>query len=150
MDWSLPREGGCRCGRVRFRVTAPPLVTVACHCRGCQRMTASAFSLSAPFPRDGFAVIEGEPVIGGLHGADAQHYFCGWCMSWCYSRIQGLEFMVNVRASLFDDPAGLDPFVETCRSEGFGWAATGAIHSFAQFPPDEAWPGLMEEFAARD
>lgn len=113
-------------------------------------MTASAFSLSAPFPRDGFAVIEGEPVIGGLHGADAQHYFCGWCMSWCYSRIQGLEFMVNVRASLFDDPAGLDPFVETCRSEGFGWAATGAIHSFAQFPPDEAWPGLMEEFAARD
>ena len=26
-EWSLPREGGCRCGEVRFKVSAPPLLT---------------------------------------------------------------------------------------------------------------------------
>lgn len=150
MDWKLPREGGCRCGKLRFRVTAPPLVTVACHCRGCQRMTASAFSLSAAFPSEGFAVIEGEPVIGGLHGPDQNHYFCGWCMSWAFTRMAGLDWMVNVRSSLFDDPSGFDPFVETCRDEALGWAATGATHGFAQFPPLEAWEGLMRDFAGRD
>ncbi len=27
---------------MRFQITAPPLLTMACHCTGCQRMTASA------------------------------------------------------------------------------------------------------------
>jgi hypothetical protein len=40
----LPIEGGCRCGRVRFRLAEQPWLEAACHCRGCQRMTASAFS----------------------------------------------------------------------------------------------------------
>jgi hypothetical protein len=61
----LTQEGGCRCGQVRFKVTLPPFLTMACHCTGCQRMTGSAFSLSAAFPTQGFSVIRGEPVIGG-------------------------------------------------------------------------------------
>ena len=35
------QEGGCRCGQVRFRIDGGPLITMACHCTGCQRMTAS-------------------------------------------------------------------------------------------------------------
>ena len=71
----LPWEGGCRCGKVRIKVSAPPLLSMACHCTGCQKMTASAFSLSLAIPAEGFEVTEGEPVIGGLHGAD-HHYHC--------------------------------------------------------------------------
>ena len=55
-DWKLPWEGGCRCGEVRIRVTAPPILTGACHCTGCQKMTASAFSLTVTVPADGFEV----------------------------------------------------------------------------------------------
>lgn len=40
-DWQLPWTGGCRCGRVRIRITAPPMLTTACHCTDCQRMSAS-------------------------------------------------------------------------------------------------------------
>ena len=65
----LPIEGGCRCGRVRFRLTERPWLEAACHCRGCQRMTASAFSTTLVMPDGGFAVIAGQPVIGGMHGA---------------------------------------------------------------------------------
>src|ERR1700748_3221529 len=66
-DRSLPWGGGCRCERVRIRVAAMPILTMACHCRGCQRMSASAYSLSAMFPSSGFEVTVGEPVIGGMH-----------------------------------------------------------------------------------
>ena len=69
-EWKLPWEGGCRCGAVRIRVTKPPLLAMACHCTGCQRMSASAFSLTLTLPADGFAVTRGEPVIGGLQGDD--------------------------------------------------------------------------------
>jgi hypothetical protein len=62
----LSQEGGCRCGQVRIKMTLPPFLTMACHCTGCQRMTGSAFSLSAAFPTKGFSVMRGEPVIGGL------------------------------------------------------------------------------------
>ena len=39
---ALPAEGGCCCGRMRFRITVAPLLAMACHCRGCQSMTGSA------------------------------------------------------------------------------------------------------------
>ena len=51
----LPIEGGCRCGRVRFRLSEQPWLEAACHCRGCQRMTASAFSTTLVVPEAGFA-----------------------------------------------------------------------------------------------
>ena len=65
------RDGGCRCGQATFRVHGAPVITMACHCTGCQRMTASAFSLSVAIPSDGFEATHGEPVIGGLHGGIA-------------------------------------------------------------------------------
>ena len=34
-------EGGCACGAVRYRLTAPPLIVHAC--RDCQKLTGSAF-----------------------------------------------------------------------------------------------------------
>ncbi|TIW64275.1 MAG: GFA family protein, partial [Mesorhizobium sp.] len=109
---NLPAEGGCRCGRIRLRITAPPLLTMACHCTGCQRMSASAYSLSAAIPSEAFAVTEGEPVIGGLHGA-SRHYFCPHCMSWMFTRPEGLDWFVNLRPTMLDDPGWFTPFVET-------------------------------------
>ena len=143
----LPLEGACRCGRVRLSVSKPPLLTMACHCTGCQRMTSSAFSLSAAFPADGFEVTLGEPVIGGLHG-EIPHYFCGHCMSWLFTRIPGVDWVVNVRVTMFDDVAWFTPFMETCTSEMLPWAKTPARHSFPLMPAPEDFMRLTQEYAA--
>ncbi|HEY1944584.1 MAG TPA: GFA family protein [Roseiarcus sp.] len=142
------REGGCRCGQVRFRVTAEALVTMACHCKGCQRMTASAFSLSALYPSDGFEVTNGEPVIGGLHGAN-RHFFCPHCMSWIFTRPERMDGYVNVRSTMFDDAESDPPFLETYTSEKLPWATTGAVHSFDRYPPMEQFPVLLQDFERR-
>ncbi|TAJ73852.1 MAG: GFA family protein [Phenylobacterium sp.] len=147
---SLPWTGGCRCGQVRFKVTAGPLITMACHCTGCQKMTASAFSLSALFPAEAFEVTAGEPVIGGLHGAEAQHFFCPYCMSWMFTRPSQPPGFVNVRSTMFDGVEGLEPFVETYVSEKLPWATTPAVRSFAEFPPAEAWGELSGAYARRE
>lgn len=145
-DWHLPWEGGCRCGRMRMRISAPPILTMACHCRGCQRMSASAFSLGAAIPSEGFSVIQGEPVIGGLHGAN-RHYCCPYCMSWIFTRAHGIDHFVNLRPTMLDDASWFVPFIETCTSERLPWAITSAVHSFETFPPAADWAGLMAEYA---
>ena len=104
-DPKLPVEGGCRCDQVRIKVSAPPLLTMACHCTGCQKMTSSAYSLSAAIPAEGFEVIRGEPVVGGLHGA-SRHFFCPHCMSWMFTRPEGLDWFVNIRSTMLDDTGG--------------------------------------------
>lgn len=141
-------DGGCRCGRVRFRVSAQPLLAMACHCTGCQRMTGSAFSLSAAIPVDGFAVTKGEPVIGGLHGA-SRHYFCPHCMSWLFTRPEGIDWFVNIRPTMLDVSTSFPPFIETFTSEKLPWATTAAVHSFETFPPFEAYEELTREYAQR-
>lgn len=148
MTDAFEREGGCRCGDVRFRITARPLVTMACHCRGCQRMSGGPYSLSVAVPAAGFAVIGGETVIGGV-GEPAMHHHCPRCKSWLFTRPPGLDFMVNVRTPMLDDPAGLEPFVETMTAERFPFAVTGARHGFERFPPDDAWEGLVRAYQAQ-
>lgn len=144
----LPWEGGCRCGQVRLKITAPPILTMACHCSGCQKMSSSAYSLSAAIPADGFSVTDGDPVIGGLHGA-ARHYFCPHCMSWMFTRPEGMDWFVNLRPTMLDDPSGFSPFIETFTSEKLPFATTAAVHSYETFPPMEDYEGLVAEFAGR-
>ena len=147
-DRDQVREGECRCGQARFRVRGAPILTMACHCTGCQRMTASAFSLSSLYPGSNFEVTEGEPVIGGLHGA-TRHFFCPHCMSWLFTRPEGLDEFVNVRTTMLDDARSLPPFIETYTSEALPWVKTPAVHSFEKFPATDQYPGLVEEFARR-
>ena len=140
------REGGCRCGRVRFRASGRPLLTMACHCTGCQRMTGGAFSLSTAMPGAGFAVTAGQPVEGGLRG-NPHHFFCPDCMSWLFTRVDGMDAFVNVRTTVLDDPGGLDPFIETWTSEKLAWATTPARHSFPGFPAMADYAALTEAYA---
>jgi hypothetical protein len=121
---------------------------MACHCTGCQRMTASAFSLSALYPSQNFEVLQGEPVIGGLHGP-TRHFFCPHCMSWLFTRPEGMDEFVNVRSPLLEDPGRLVPFIETYTSEKLPWATTPAVHSFEKLPPVDRYPELAAEFAQR-
>lgn len=144
-DDTQHRAGACRCGQVRFALASAPLMTMACHCTGCQRMTSSAFSLSTLYPSQAFQVTSGTPVIGGLHGA-ARHFFCPHCMSWLFTRPAGMDAFVNVRSTLMDDARTFRPFAETYTDEMLAWAKTGAIHSFRKFPSEEEWEELMEAF----
>ena len=139
-------EGSCRCGQVRLKVKGRPMMTMACHCTGCQKMTSSAFSLSSLYPLEAFEVSGLEPEIGGLHG-DLRHFFCPHCMSWMFTRFDGMGPFVNIRSALLDDFGGFRPFIESYTSERLPWAETPARHSYPKFPPMEDFPGLMAEFA---
>ena len=47
----LPQTGGCQCGKIRYEA---PQSVYACHCRDCQRLTSSAFSMEVVVPEAAF------------------------------------------------------------------------------------------------
>lgn len=147
-DWKLPWSGACRCRKVILRVTSPPLLAMACHCSGCQRMSSSAFSLSLAVPMPGFEIVSGETVVGGLHGA-TRHMFCAHCMTWMFTRPEGMDSFVNLRPSMLDEWRWFVPYVETYTEDQLPWARTPAVHSFAKLPEMSAYAGLVSEFAAK-
>lgn len=144
---SLPAEGGCRCGQVRFRLSAPPLFTAVCHCKGCQKMSGSAYSTTISVPTTGFSVAAGSPEIGGLHGAQSRHHHCPHCKSWVFTRIEPDMGFVNVRATMLDETDGFEPFLQTWTSEALPWALVETPYSFAGFPEMAEFPRLLAEFA---
>jgi hypothetical protein len=145
--WTLPMEGGCLCGRVRFRIARPPMLTAVCHCSSCQKMTAGAYSTTLAAPTDGFAVAQGETVIGGLHGERRHHQHCDYCKGWLFTTFEPEMGFINVRATMLDDPTWFRPFIETYTSEALPWALVRAPHAYEKFPPREELQPLLAEFA---
>lgn len=146
-DWTGSRDGGCRCGEIRFRLTGAPFLTSACHCAGCQKMTGSAFSLTVTAPSQGFELLQGEPVIGGLHGPVAHHYHCDHCKSWVFTRAEGIDWFVNIRTTMLDAPDSEPPFLETWTDEKLPWVEAGATKSYPGNPDWNNWETLTREYA---
>lgn len=145
-DWKLPWNAACLCGRVRMTITAPPIVSMACHCRGCQKLTSGAYSLSLMLPADALHV-EGDTEIGGEHRPDQRHHFCPHCKNWLYTAgIAGGQF-VNFRPTMLEDASWIVPYVDSYVSEKLPGVISGAKHAFEQFPPPEKYPELMAGYA---
>lgn len=75
---AVPVTGGCLCGEVRFRITAPALDTCFCHCRMCQRFTGSVFSVGSVYALDAVTVTRGEARFYAS-SPFAERGFCATC-----------------------------------------------------------------------
>jgi hypothetical protein len=49
-----------------------------------------------------------------------------------FTHPHGLDFFVNIRATMLDEHHCYVPFVEVFTSEKLPWATTAAVHSFAE------------------
>jgi len=144
-DWKLPWEGGRLCEQIRFRITAPPRLTAACHCAWCQKRRASAFSLTVTIPTAAFAVTRGEPELGKGPSPNP-HFFCPACKNWVFLRLDGLG-IVNVRPTMLDEHRRFRPYIEIFTSRKLPRATTSAVHSFETLPEPEAFGPLIEAFS---
>lgn len=144
---NLPAGGTCRCSATQFEILAAPLMTLACHCLDCQRMSASAFSLGAMIPTNGFKIVKGKPVARPLPGSQRHHFFCSHCMTLMFTKIEGADERVNVRVTLCDDNSWFTPFIETMTKNKLPWAVTPAVYTFDAFPSPAEFKRLLAEFA---
>lgn len=112
-------------------------------------MSSSAFSLTIILPETGLEVTKGTPVKGGPLGPDADHMFCGRCMTWMFTKPTKIAGIVNLRPSMLDERSWFQPFFEAYTSTKLPWATTGAVRSFEEFPPPESYMSLIQEYQSR-
>lgn len=99
-------EGGCRCGRVRYRVnTNGPPRAYACHCRDCQTWSGSAFSLQFIVPADALEV-SGDPALFEMVSDDGERISrqraCPVCFTRVYNTNTRRPGLAVVRAGTLD------------------------------------------------
>lgn len=125
MQEEFPIEGGCDCGRVRYRMLSEPLVVHCCHCRWCQRETGTAFALNAMIESDRVINLASEPVLvltpsnSGLGQKIAR---CHECKVAVWSHYDGSGPLTKfVRVGTLDDPDVLPPDVHIFAASKQPW-----------------------------
>ncbi len=104
-------SGGCQCGAVRYEIAAEKLAAYACHCRECQKQSASAFGLSVPVMLDSLTVSGAtmswrRPTDSGSH---TNCHFCTRCGSRLYHAGENRPGMVTIKGGSLDDAVDLEP-----------------------------------------
>lgn len=95
-------DGGCLCGRVRYRVDGPLRPVVACHCQQCRR--TSGHHVAATSAKREHVTVEGV-VTWYASSADARRGFCGICGSNLFWDGPGAN--LSIFAGTLDGPTGL-------------------------------------------
>lgn len=113
-------RGGCLCGAVRYRATAPPLRGVICHCSMCRRHSGAPALAFVHFPRDAFRWENGEPARY-RSSRHAERGFCRTCGSTVSMHEDVLADRVQVAVGSLDEPdrVAIDDHVWT--GSGIAW-----------------------------
>ena len=104
-----PREGGCQCGAVRYRLEGEPVALVACHCSECQRQSGSAFGMSLIVSKDAFQLLSGEPKQFDRtadSGRSVECAFCPACGTRIYHEPTYRKDTLNIKTGTLDCSAG--------------------------------------------
>lgn len=121
------REGGCSCGKIRYRLTADPIVVHCCHCRSCQRESGSAFALNAVIETARVELPGAAPerIDTPSDSGKGQAVFrCPDCRVAVWSHYAGAgESAAFVRVGTLDDPDACPPDVHIFTASKQPWVA---------------------------
>jgi len=113
MAETLPFEGACTCGAVRYVMTSTPLFVHCCHCRWCQRETGSAFALNALIEAERVRLSQGEAemmLTPSNSGKGQKIARCPTCRIALWSNYAGMgDALRFVRVGTLAEPDRLPP-----------------------------------------
>ena len=127
-DTVYPILGSCQCGGVTYELLRAPLMVVACHCRECQKLSTSAFSITAVVDADAL-VFKGEmrewqrvAESGNINAAK----FCPTCGNRIYHFNPAEPDKIKLKPSNLSDTRLIQPSAHVWVSEKQEWVAIPA------------------------
>lgn len=145
-DAAFPIEGGCACGRIRYRLQTRPLFVHCCHCRWCQRETGTAFALNALIESERIVHLAEEPQIidtPSSSGRGQQIARCPRCCIAVWSHYSGAgPFVRFVRVGTLDMPDLLPPDIHIFTASKQPWVQLpqGLPAVAEYYDRDRYWP----------
>jgi hypothetical protein len=105
----MPLTGRCQCGAARYEITGNPLAVYVCHCRECQKQSASAFGISLLVPAEDFHIKQGNLKTWSRQTDSGRILDCTFCQD-CGSRLWHSTIgagTVTVKGGSLDVPVDL-------------------------------------------
>jgi hypothetical protein len=102
--------GGCQCGAVRYELAGTPHETYVCHCRECQKQSASAFGISVMARSADVRLLSGKlerwsRATDG--GRTLPCYFCATCGTRVWHGDKDHAQEISLKGGTFDQPVDL-------------------------------------------
>lgn len=128
--------GGCLCGEITYTLGSDPKLCVACHCKNCQRQSGSVLSII-------IGVSEADLDIKGQvktyddtgdSGKRVMRQFCGNCGSPVFTRLEGSDGMMFIKAGTLDDTSSLKPAIHCYTKSKQQWIDISDIPGFETVP----------------
>ncbi|GLQ31570.1 GFA family protein [Litoribrevibacter albus] len=120
---NYPIAGSCQCGGVTYQLLSQPKMIVACHCKECQKLSTSAFSITAIVNAEDIK-FEGEMVewsrtadSGNINGAK----FCPTCGNRIYHFDPKQPETIKLKPSNLTDTSIINPTAHVWVSEKQDW-----------------------------
>mgnify|MGYP000211515064 FL=1 len=118
-----PIEGSCQCGNVTYELLAPPLMVAACHCKECQKLSTSAFSITAMVNAD--SVKFKGPMKDWSRNSDSGNIsaakFCPGCGNRLYHFNPNEPDKIKLKPSNLSDTRIINPTIHVWVSEKQDW-----------------------------
>ena len=137
-DETLSTTGTCRCGDIRFEVSAAPVLIEYCHCRSCRHSAGAPLMAWAGFRRGDFSFTRGAPTTHES-SPGVGRTFCGRCGSSLTLTDERFPAEVYVALAAFDDAQAPSPEIHIWRSQRLPWLeTTDALPRYLRFRADGA------------
>lgn len=101
------QTGRCQCGEIRYQINGKPLGLYICHCRECQKQSASAFGITLEVLRANFNLTEGIPKYWSRatdSGRKLNCAFCPTCGSRLWHELDPASETVSIKGGSLDEP----------------------------------------------
>ena len=135
----LPAQGGCQCGACRYELSAAPYVCYTCHCRACQKLTASAFLSCVQVPRESFSLVAGvleTCVRMADSGNKLTTSFCTACGTTLYADNSSRPRVRTVHLGSLDQPTAVEVTAHIWVAQKLPWVILPQGHRIFEYAGD--------------
>ncbi len=145
MSGARGRTGGCQCGSIRYRINDEARMLYACHCKDCQKQSASAFGLSLIVDVSAIEFTRGREQLRfwdtrGGDGGIKRCAFCPHCGSRIFHGSDDESAPISIKGGTLDETDWLHPVAHIWLRSAQPWIQIdpGQFACFDQEPYDEA------------
>ena len=100
-------EGGCQCGKIRYRISGAPSKTTNCHCIQCRMAAGAPYVTWTEFPAEAVTFTNERPQFYRSSDAAERGFCpaCGTALTFCY--LDGDT--IDIATATLDDPGIFPP-----------------------------------------
>lgn len=137
------QSGSCQCGAVEFGLKSEKVISWICHCRQCQKKTASAFGISVPVKRAAFELrgtLSSHEYVAD-RGVTYTCWSCPVCGTRMYHDVTPNSEYITLQGGALDDAWALEPLAHVWTSRKHDWLPIPPeVEQFETQPEDlKAW-----------